>query len=108
MKLYGVELGSRLLLGTSQYPSPAILGAAVRASGCEIVTVSLRRGGLLMAVLALPLTIPVLIFGVSAASAASGGFAPFLTPFAVLAAISLFTMAAAPFAAAAAIRLTRE
>ena len=33
------------------------------------LTVSLRRGGLLMAVLVLPLTIPVLIFGVAAASA---------------------------------------
>jgi thiazole synthase len=40
---YGVSLNSRLLLGTSQYPSPAILSQAVRASGAEIVTVSLRR-----------------------------------------------------------------
>jgi thiazole synthase len=40
---YGVSLTSRLLLGTSQYPSPAILAQAVRASGAEIVTVSLRR-----------------------------------------------------------------
>lgn len=40
---YGVELDSRLLLGTAQYPSPAILGDAVRASGAEVVTVSLRR-----------------------------------------------------------------
>ncbi len=37
------SLRSRLLLGTSQYPSPAILTAAVKASGAEIVTVSLRR-----------------------------------------------------------------
>lgn len=43
MNLYGYAPKSRLLLGTSQYPSPAILGEAVRASGCEIVTVSLRR-----------------------------------------------------------------
>lgn len=41
--LYGVALNSRLMLGTSQYPSPAILAEAVRASGAEIVTVSLRR-----------------------------------------------------------------
>jgi thiazole synthase len=40
---YGVEISSRLLLGTAQYPSPAILAAAVRASKVEIVTVSLRR-----------------------------------------------------------------
>ena len=43
MKVYGVTLASRLLLGTSQYPSPAILAEAVRASGAEVVTVSLRR-----------------------------------------------------------------
>ena len=41
--LYGASFGSRLLLGTSQYPSPAILAQAARASGAEIVTVSLRR-----------------------------------------------------------------
>lgn len=43
MNLYGVEIASRLLLGTAQYPSPAILADAVRAAGAGIVTVSLRR-----------------------------------------------------------------
>jgi thiazole synthase len=43
MKLYGAEVASRLLLGTSQYPSPAILADAVRASSASVVTVSLRR-----------------------------------------------------------------
>lgn len=43
LKLYGVELGSRLLLGTSRYPSPAILTEAVRSAGAEVVTVALRR-----------------------------------------------------------------
>jgi thiazole synthase len=43
MRLYDVEVGSRLLLGTAQYPSPAILADSVRASGAEIITVSLRR-----------------------------------------------------------------
>ena len=68
------------------------------------LTVSLRRGGLLMAILVLPLTIPVLIFGVAAASAASGGGAPFLSPFLILCALSLAATAGAPFAAAAALR----
>ena len=36
LTLYGVNLASRLLLGTSQYPSPAILADAARASGAEI------------------------------------------------------------------------
>jgi thiazole synthase len=40
---YGTETGSRLLLGTARYPSPATLEEAVRRSGTEIVTVSLRR-----------------------------------------------------------------
>ena len=40
---YGFEPKSRLFLGTAQYPSPAILTEAVKASGVEIVTVSLRR-----------------------------------------------------------------
>ena len=41
--LYGASFRSRLMLGTSQYPSPAILAEAARASGVEILTVSLRR-----------------------------------------------------------------
>jgi thiazole synthase len=43
MEIYGVEIASRLVLGTSRYPSPSILADAVRASGAGIVTVSLRR-----------------------------------------------------------------
>ncbi|MBY6141789.1 thiazole synthase [Leisingera daeponensis] len=43
MHFYGTEIKSRLLLGTAQYPSPAILAEAVQASGTEIITVSLRR-----------------------------------------------------------------
>ena len=43
MQLYGKTFGSRLLLGTALYPSPAVMAAAVRASGAEVLTVSLRR-----------------------------------------------------------------
>ena len=99
-------------------PPPLMLVAATLAAGTPALTmigaigaaltVSLRRGGLLMAVIVLPLSIPVLIFGVSAASAASGGAAPFLTPFLMLCAMSLFAIATAPFAAAGALRHTRE
>ena len=42
---YGVEVESPLLLGTAQYPSPAVMAAAFRASGAGIATVSLRREG---------------------------------------------------------------
>ncbi len=40
---YGTEVESALMLGTAQYPSPAILAGAFRASGAGIATVSLRR-----------------------------------------------------------------
>lgn len=41
--VYGTQLASRLFVGTSMYDSPAILADSVRASGAEVVTVSLRR-----------------------------------------------------------------
>ncbi|MBL4633763.1 MAG: thiazole synthase [Kofleriaceae bacterium] len=43
LQLYGIELESRLLLGTSQYPSPAVLLDTIRESRTDVVTVSLRR-----------------------------------------------------------------
>ena len=43
LQLYETALRSRLLLGTARYPSPAVLTDAVRASGAEVLTVSLRR-----------------------------------------------------------------
>jgi thiazole synthase len=43
LALYGVEVSSRLLLGTARFPSPQVLSDAVRASRAEIVTVALRR-----------------------------------------------------------------
>ncbi len=86
-----------LLAGT---PALTFLGAIGAA-----LTAALRRGGLLSAILILPLAIPVLIFGVSASAAASGGTVPFAAPFLVLLALSLAAIALAPFAAAAALRV---
>ncbi len=43
LRLYGATVPSRLMLGTALYPSPAVMAESVRASGCGIVTVSLRR-----------------------------------------------------------------
>jgi thiazole synthase len=43
VRFYGIDVGSRLMLGTAQYPSPAILGEAFRRSGAGIATVSVRR-----------------------------------------------------------------
>ena len=41
--VYGMKLATPLMLGTAQYPSPAILAEAFRTSGAEVATVSLRR-----------------------------------------------------------------
>ena len=100
--MFGLEgpamagVAASLLVGTPALTFVGAIGAAL--------TVSLRRGGLLMAVLILPFTVPVLIFGVSAAAAASGGTVPFSTPFLVLCGLTIGAMALAPFAAAAALR----
>ncbi|HEV3045328.1 MAG TPA: heme exporter protein CcmB [Roseiarcus sp.] len=93
-------VGASLAVGT---PALTMIGAVGAA-----LTASLRRGGLLLAIIALPLTIPVLIFGVAAASAASGGAAPFAPPFLALLALTLLAIAGAPFAAAAALRHARD
>jgi len=93
-------IGVSLLVGT---PALTFIGAVGAAA-----TVSLRRGGLLMALLVLPLCIPALIFGVSAANAASGGTIPFATPLAILAALTLVAGALCPFAAAALLRRLGE
>jgi thiazole synthase len=42
-RFYGVEVASRMMLGTAQYPSPAVMVEAFRRSGAGIATVSLRR-----------------------------------------------------------------
>ena len=89
-----------LLLGT---PALTLIGAIGAA-----LTAGMRRGGLLMAILVLPFSIPVLIFGVAAASAAGVDTARFLTPLLILGGLSVAAIAAAPFAAAAAIRLAGE
>jgi heme exporter protein B len=85
-----------LLVGTPALTLIGVVGAAL--------AVVLRRGGLLLPVLVLPLTIPVLIFGVAAASAAVVGPVSFGTPFALLCALTLISLVVGPFAAAAALR----
>jgi heme exporter protein B len=85
-----------LLAGTPALTFLGLIGAAL--------AVTLRRGGLLLAVLILPLTVPVLIFGVAASNAAIVGPAPFGPPFAILCALTLMSLVLGPFAAAAALR----
>ncbi len=85
-----------LLVGT---PALTFIGAVGAA-----LTSSLRRGGLILAILVLPFMIPTLIFGVSAANAALGGTIPFMTPFLVLVALSLIAAVVGTVGAAAALR----
>jgi heme exporter protein B len=85
-----------LLVGT---PALTFIGAVGAA-----LTSSLRRGGLILAILVLPFMIPTLIFGVSAANAAIGGTVPFATPFLILIALSLIAAVVGTVGAAAALR----
>ncbi|HYW60128.1 MAG TPA: heme exporter protein CcmB [Xanthobacteraceae bacterium] len=85
-----------LLAGTPALTFIGVIGAAL--------AVALRRGGLLLPVLVLPLTVPVLIFGVSAADAAIVGPMPFGAPFTILCALTLMSLVIGPFAAAATLR----
>jgi heme exporter protein B len=103
--LFGLMLGAggeaialvtlTLLIGT---PALTFIGAI----GAALIT-AMRRGGLIVAVLVLPFTIPVLIFGVSAVGAAASGQGP-ATPLMILAALTLASSVAGPIAAAAALR----
>lgn len=43
LEIYGTPLASRFFIGTALYPSPAIMSEAIKASGADLVTVSLRR-----------------------------------------------------------------
>jgi heme exporter protein B len=85
-----------LLAGTPALTFIGLIGAAL--------TVALRRGGLLLAVLILPLNIPVLIFGVAASSAATAGTVPFRGPLLILCALSLMSLVLGPVAAAITLR----
>jgi len=93
------------VLGLFLNLEPAALGATalIGIIGAALA-VALRRGGLLMPVMVLPMTIPVLIFGVAATNAAVGGPVPFATPFTILCALTLMSAVIGPFAAAATLR----
>jgi heme exporter protein B len=86
-----------LLAGTPALTFIGLIGAAL--------SVALERGGLLLPVLVLPLSIPVLIFGVAASQAAVADPQAFGTPFSILAALTLISLVVGPFSAAAALRV---
>ena len=80
-----------LLVGTPALTFIGLIGAAL--------AVALERGGLLLPILVLPLTVPVLIFGIAASDAAAIG-----APFLILLALTLMSLVVGPFAAAAVLR----
>jgi len=90
-----------LLVLTMLAGTPAV--SFVAAIGASL-TLGLRRSGLLLALLVLPLYVPVLIFGVSTVSMAIVGPGSPWPPFLMLCALSLASIVLAPFAAAAALR----
>jgi heme exporter protein B len=89
-----------LLVGTPALTAIGAIGASLLAA--------LGRGGPLVAVIVLPFTIPVLIFGVSTTAAYIGGAGPFLPPFLILVALTLIAAVVAAFAGAAALRSAVE
>ena len=90
-----IAVALTLLAGTPALTLIGLVGAAL--------SVTLRRGGLLLAVLVLPLTIPILIFGVAASNDAVSG-AMFGTTFTILCGLSLANVVIGPAAAALALR----
>jgi heme exporter protein B len=90
-------LMASLLLGT---PLLALLGAVVAA-----LTVGMRRSGILVALLALPLYVPVLVFGAGSVTAAAQGL-EFAGALLLLGAGLVLALVLAPLAAAAAIRIS--
>ena len=90
------KITAAMALGSLALSLLAAMGAAI--------TVGLRKGGLLISLLILPLYIPLLIFGISASGAQVGGGGMTSSAFAILGAIVLLTLVVAPAAAAAALR----
>lgn len=88
-----------LVLGT---PALSLLGAVGAA-----LTVGLRKGGVLLALLVLPLYLPILIFGVGATSGWATG-QPVSAQIYWLAGITMATLTLSPFAVAAAVKISVE
>jgi heme exporter protein B len=103
MNVEPLAIGAATLTLAVGTPAITFIGAVGAA-----VAVSLPRGGLLVSILVLPLTVPVLVFGVSAIYAAVEEPAPFMPPFLILAAITLFFAVLGPLAAAAALRAATD
>lgn len=103
MNMSEVAIGAVMLTLLVGSPALTFIGAVGAA-----VAVALPRGGLLVSILVLPLAVPVLIFGVSASYAAVQDPSPFMPPFLILIAITLFSSVVGPFFAALALRSSMD
>jgi heme exporter protein B len=103
MNMNETAIGATMLTLLAGSPAITFIGAVGAA-----VAVALPRGGLLVSILVLPLAIPVLIFGVSATYAAVQEPAPFLPPFLILIALTLFFAVIGPASATLALRNTSD
>jgi heme exporter protein B len=103
--LFGLMLGMEpsALAGTAASLLPGTLALTFTGAIGAALTASLRRGGMLLSILVVPLMVPTLIFGVATAEAARGG-ASFATPFLALCALALAAIVAGSIAAAAALQ----
>ena len=88
-----------LLLGSLALSLVGAIGAAL--------TVSLRRGGLLLSLIVMPLYSPILVFGASCVRMAIDGL-PITTPLAALGALTAAALVLAPFGIAGALRLSLQ
>lgn len=90
-----VPLALAMIIGSLGLSLLAMLGAAI--------TAGLRRGGLMLSLITLPLYVPMLVFGVAASSPAGASGRP-EAALAILAALSLAALVMVPIAAAAALK----
>ncbi|GED21103.1 heme exporter protein CcmB [Halomonas halmophila] len=111
LALMAPVLGIMLALPSGSYPmlmaSLALGSAALSLIGAigAALTIGVARGGILLSLLVLPLYVPVLIFGSGAVQAAIGG-TPVAPHLALLGALLALALALAPWATAAALRIS--
>lgn len=98
LSMDGIEaLFYTLLVGTPILSAIGSVGVAL--------TVGLRRGGVILSLLVLPLYVPVLIFASQAVDAAAAGF-PTVAPIAMLSALLLLSLSLTPWAASSALKMS--
>ena len=89
-----------LLVGTPALTLAGAIGAAILAT--------INRSGILLTILVIPLSVPILIFGISASNASVSTQLNFSTPFLFLSAFTLLILVISPITAAVALKFSHE